>query len=278
MPEPERFRLEGFPPPFLGEGDRFYLRISPLPLTYWSIVATGPGSITRVQVEDTLNQVILPQMQPGEFARLAGSTANFEWDCRTSTIVRWQIEPQPVLGGPRLVWVDWADMVSAEVSRDAAEKRAAETLRWTLNDEQRATLDKKGHFFIVGSGGTRYRISTGGYSYNIAWIDETDGSTLARFCAHPSLAAVDLAGERGRTPIEDSVLSQKLMIETDELEFLRIANVTDGWYPPAAWDTSWIGPPPESNCDCGICQPFNNRWLAIRREWLARRVGSVPDA
>lgn len=104
--------------------------------------------------------------------------------------------------------------------RDAAEKVAAELLREHLSDDQREEFDKHGRFTvgIVGGDGQsrRYQICRG-LSGNVKEL-AADGRAIASFCIHPDVAAF---------PFHDNMLAQKLMLETDEKAFRRIANRTE---------------------------------------------------
>lgn len=55
--------------------------------------------------------------------------------------------------------------------------------------------------------------STWSFEVNIELLDDT-GKPIERLCAHPALYCPD----------EDTMLAQKLAIETDEESFRRIAN------------------------------------------------------
>ena len=102
--------------------------------------------------------------------------------------------------------------------RSAADKRAEKLLQETLSLAQREELALNGFFTlttIAKSGEERiYRIRRG-RSRNVEQVDAT-GRRIKTLCAHP-IAAV---------PDADTMLAQKLMLETPEMqeEFLRIAN------------------------------------------------------
>lgn len=97
-------------------------------------------------------------------------------------------------------------------ARAAAEKRAEELLVENLSLKQRERYKRDGWFIVHGKG-CRYRIRRG----RIANVDviARDGEVLRSLCAHP--------GES--VPDPDTMLAQKLMLETAEEEFLRVANV-----------------------------------------------------
>jgi hypothetical protein len=92
-----------------------------------------------------------------------------------------------------------------------AQKRAEELLRSCLTPQQVEELDQKHHFHLL-VGTRKYRVNRG-RTRNIELIDE-QGKVVKRLCAHPQ----DLV------PDADTMLAQKLMLETNEQEFLKIAN------------------------------------------------------
>lgn len=106
--------------------------------------------------------------------------------------------------------------IVAEAERAKARDRAAKLLQEALSPEQRAEFADKGHFHLstLTKEGQRrrYRIERG-RSRNVKQVDES-GRVLKTLCAHP-IAAV---------PDEDTMLAQKLWLEAQEDEFLRIAN------------------------------------------------------
>jgi len=108
--------------------------------------------------------------------------------------------------------------IEAEAERAKARERAEKLLHENLDDKQRAELAEKGYFELdaISANGQRrrYRIHRK-WSGNIHQIDPSNGQRLKTLCIHP----------REATPVEDSMLAQKLMIEGGmEEELLRIAN------------------------------------------------------
>jgi hypothetical protein len=103
-----------------------------------------------------------------------------------------------------------------QAERGLAEKRAEKLLQETLSAKQREELATKGFFTletIAASGERRiYRIKRG-RSANVEQVD-VNGNRIKRLCIHP-VAPV---------PDADTMVAQKLMLETGEEEFLRIAN------------------------------------------------------
>lgn len=108
--------------------------------------------------------------------------------------------------------------IEAEAERAKARERAEKLLHENLDDKQKAELAAKGYFEldVHSSNGQvrRYRIHRK-WSGNIQQVDPTNGQRLKTLCIHP----------REQTPVEDSMLAQKLMLEGGmEDELLRIAN------------------------------------------------------
>lgn len=106
--------------------------------------------------------------------------------------------------------------VRVEGERSVAKERAERLLREHLSPRQREELASKGFFTLetVAPTGERrlYRIDRG-RSRNVRQVDG-NGRVLKTLCAHPAILVPDA----------DTMLAQKLMLETDEQEFLRIAN------------------------------------------------------
>jgi hypothetical protein len=100
-----------------------------------------------------------------------------------------------------------------------AKQRAEALLRSCLTPQQQEELDRLNHFHLL-VGDRRYRIKRG-RSRNIELLDES-GRPIKKLCAHP--------GEY--VPDADTMLAQKLMLETDEEAFLKLANHTPVHYPP----------------------------------------------
>lgn len=98
--------------------------------------------------------------------------------------------------------------------QEAAAKRAEGLLLANLTLEQRAAYKKERTFIVNGSHGGRFKLMRG-YSHNVKELDE-EGREVRTFCIHPPA--------QHPCPNEDNVLLQKLMLQTDEEEFRRIAN------------------------------------------------------
>lgn len=94
-----------------------------------------------------------------------------------------------------------------------AKIRAGILLKSSLHPVQLAQLKRYGYFFVIGNkSGNRYRIRNG-RSLNVDLMVKDKPTT--RYCAH----TVE------NIPNEDTMLLQKIYLETMEDEFLRIANV-----------------------------------------------------
>jgi len=101
--------------------------------------------------------------------------------------------------------------------RQEARVRAEALLRSHLTEQQRITLANRGWFIVEGGrSGTRYRIRASGVVGNVDVLeaDLLGERVLHRLCAHCDHAI----------PLHDHLLAQKLMLEADEDDFLRIAN------------------------------------------------------
>lgn len=97
-----------------------------------------------------------------------------------------------------------------------ARQRAATLLEQHLTRAQRQELAQYGRFTVIARGSQRvYRVHRG-RAGNVQLLDAQGRPVMGRtYCCHPAAAVPD----------EDTMLSQKLMIEHDEQEFLRLANV-----------------------------------------------------
>jgi len=106
--------------------------------------------------------------------------------------------------------------VRAEGERAKAREKAEILLREHLLPKQKEELSLHGHFHveIIARSGERrrYRIERG-RSRNIKQVT-ADGRIIKTLCAHPVMDVPDA----------DTMLAQKLYLEAEEDEFLRIAN------------------------------------------------------
>lgn len=94
-----------------------------------------------------------------------------------------------------------------------ANEKALALLCGMLTQEQREQLNTMSAF-EVETERAKYRIKRGRFG-NVEELD-ADGRIIARYCIHP----------RQSVPDADTMLAQKLMLETDEAAFLRMANKT----------------------------------------------------
>jgi hypothetical protein len=101
--------------------------------------------------------------------------------------------------------------------RVKAQRRAKRLLQDCLTKDQRESYEKHGFFDVVVQGKT-YRIRQGTHG-NVKLLGaDKEGKVreVRSFCIQP-----------GGVPDEDAMLSQKLLLEANEGEFLRIANARD---------------------------------------------------
>lgn len=103
----------------------------------------------------------------------------------------------------------------ASRAREESRLRAEELLLQNLDKEQAAQFQRERAFEVYTQGRTkRYRVGYG-TAGNVSLLDGK-GVVVAKFCIHPEVAC----------PTEDVMLAQKLLLETDEGTFLKIANRT----------------------------------------------------
>ena len=96
-----------------------------------------------------------------------------------------------------------------------AHERSLELLLQCLTPEQRAEFKRSKAFRVRGPSGQQYRI-TYGNAGNVEALMPT-GAVSRRLCAGPL-----------ELPVPSIMLAQKLMLETQEAEFLRIAALGPG--------------------------------------------------
>lgn len=104
-----------------------------------------------------------------------------------------------------------AEARAREVERVAAEARGYLMLDSCLAPDQRRDLAEKGRFYLHTASGKKYRIDRGTHG-NVKLVDETDRE-LVQYCIQPP-----------NVPVPDAMLAQKLLLETDEETFLKVAN------------------------------------------------------
>lgn len=108
---------------------------------------------------------------------------------------------------------EWRKKAEEEQKRrEAAERRAEELLKAHLTAEQRENYDKDKRFQVVSETGKRYEIRAKGLVGNVYEVGK-NGRPVKRWCAHPN-----------GVPLADALLAQKLALEMNEKEFLRVAN------------------------------------------------------
>lgn len=109
------------------------------------------------------------------------------------------------------IQAEWRAAEEKRVAEEAeARRRARIILEENLTPEQHAQFKDNGWFEVVTPRGT-YRIRNGRSGNVDRYVD---GGLKDRFCTHPT----------EMVPNEDNMLIQKLLLETDEEAFLRIAN------------------------------------------------------
>jgi hypothetical protein len=100
-----------------------------------------------------------------------------------------------------------------QTARQEAEVRAEALLLAHLTDQQRTDYLEKGYFDMPGERGRHtYRLWKGSAG-NVKRLNAR-GTEVMSYCIHP----------REHLPHSDVVLAQKLLLETAEAEFLRLAN------------------------------------------------------
>lgn len=106
----------------------------------------------------------------------------------------------------------------AEKARRAVMHRAEELLVSHLNPAQLAEYKKDKRFMVHGRSGARYLIECDRYAGNIIQINKPliGSEVRRRLCCHA----------RSDIPLGDQILTQKLLLEHHEDEFVRTANIT----------------------------------------------------
>lgn len=95
---------------------------------------------------------------------------------------------------------------------DEAENRARDLLLSCLTPAQQEEYTATRSFTVKVKSGNRYRIEQH-RNYNVIRLDKK-GQVVSELCAGPV----------EEVPLEDQMLAQKLLLETDEAEFLAVAN------------------------------------------------------
>jgi hypothetical protein len=95
------------------------------------------------------------------------------------------------------------------------EIKAIKLLKEWLSPSQLAQYEEHNYFDVIGSDtGRKYRILNNAYSFNVLEISNR-GSTIIRYCFVPE-----------GTTFHDTQLAQKIALETNEKEALKIANTS----------------------------------------------------
>lgn len=106
-----------------------------------------------------------------------------------------------------------AQYAQLQSERDAANKRAEQLLIENLSLRQREEYQRHGYFVVFGRNRMRYRIRKG-LTGNVDVVNPA-GDVIHRLCAHI----------RDEVPVADNMLAQKLMLEFDDEDFQRRANI-----------------------------------------------------
>lgn len=97
-----------------------------------------------------------------------------------------------------------------------ARKRAHALLLEHLTPAQRETFEKNKWFIVEGGKtGKRFKIFSNGYAGNVHELDAHD-RMVNRLCCHANAGI----------PLEDQLLTQKVLLEWDEEHFYKTANIT----------------------------------------------------
>lgn len=150
------------------------------------------------------------------------STITFSVDAVWGAWVRSDLGSRRVQRAEAERWLRTNEVAEAAVAAAAEERRAQraeanqraeELLSACLNAEQRDQLEVLDRFSVTASSGRTYWIHRG-YAGNVR-------SQGFRYCIH---GPMDL-------PYADQMLMQMLLLQTDEAEFLRVANATPDYEP-----------------------------------------------
>jgi len=183
-----------------GGGFTTYTSSSTAEGIYWlNPIASATNSTSTTNCYASLEQqrLLFQQQQMMQMAmQMTQASAQADAEIRAADQIR-QSQPEPRLPTPE-------------------QKRALELLEANLSPKQKKSF-KEQKFFVVKGGKTqqKYRIRDAGHLVaNVDVLDDCSRVTH-RLCAHPDSRNV---------PLGDCLLAQKLMLEFDEDEFLRIAN------------------------------------------------------
>lgn len=141
-------------------------------------------------------------------------TGNDTWGywCEGTPVHLEPRSPQQTEAMQRAAAESTARLLEAERKRAEAEARAEQLLIENLSLVQRLEYAQTRSFVVDGHAGRRFRIRHG-RSGNVDLVGP-DGRISERLCAHPN----------EMVPNADTMLAQKLMLDSDEALFLRVAN------------------------------------------------------
>ena len=97
--------------------------------------------------------------------------------------------------------------------RKVAKQKAERLLKRHLTKEQEDQYEDEKTFHVISENGHRYEVDCQKRSENVYKLDKR-GRRIMRYCIHA----------RSDIPLPDNALAQKLMLEHNEKEFLRVAN------------------------------------------------------
>ena len=120
--------------------------------------------------------------------------------------------------------------ISPTVEQTRARDRAVELLKSWLSPYQLAEYNETGAFHVIGEKTlNKYRIESADTAFNVHLLTE-GGATRRKLCFVCKPVEEPLAEPYSpmyrSVPAADTMLAQKIMLEKDEAEALRIANFT----------------------------------------------------
>ena len=157
----------------------------------------------------------------------AGNIVWAIWAADSSSSTRSHVAPASFTESPELVAARDAERArqaeerrrldeAARQERVRAAERATQLLLSVLDESQRRDLSEHGHFYVTApASGRLYRIDKG-RSGNIKVIDRVTRTWVESLCVH----------QQEMVPEADTMLMQKLLIESAEDELRAVANIT----------------------------------------------------
>jgi hypothetical protein len=187
-----------------------------------AIPAIASTSITWMNWNTILVQQVLSPMTT------SGTSAWVQWNTASVFTCQNGVSLSPVLASPVVVMtpeqIALAQAAQEEANRLAAieaerqrmaNEKAKKLLVEHLSPQQQKTYDEK-RYFDVDIEGRTYRIHHGSHgNVRLLGTGEKTGKEVTKYCIQPD-----------GVPVGDVLLAQKLLLEADEKEFLRIANAT----------------------------------------------------